>query len=295
MTGTTSNDRIDRIVLTKHHGLGNDFLIAVDPARSGGRLPTAEDAKAWCDRHIGIGADGLILATPEPAAGSSDQGSGSRWRMVLWNADGGRAEISGNGIRCLGQAIAGHLDLDRSVDQDLIIETDAGARVLTIKADDTDGDASTRTAMVRAGMGKAVAGPAASTRWSEVGVEPTAQTGVDIGNPHLVAFVPAIGDADMAFIGPVIEGDYPSGLNVHLVEVIAGGHIALRVWERGAGVTQACGSGACAAAWAASNAGLVTSPVTVDMPGGSATVELTDDEIFLIGPAVQVAEVIVGG
>ena len=297
MTETAPLDRPhdrpnDLIMLTKHHGLGNDFLIAVDPASAGSREPTSKDAKAWCDRHLGIGADGLILATP--ATDESSAGEPVRhWRMVLWNADGGRAEISGNGIRCLGQAIASHLNLDPSQDQDLVIETDAGTRPLTILAQDGAGDP--RTSSVRAGMGKAVAGPAPSERWSEVDVAPTAQVGVDIGNPHLVAFVPELGSLDMATVGPVIEADYPSGLNVHLVEVLANDRLALRVWERGAGVTNACGSGACAAAWAAKNADLVTSPVTVEMPGGAATVELVDDELFLVGPAVRVGEVIIGG
>ncbi len=296
---TDRRDAVGRTVLTKHHGLGNDFLIAVDPARTGAPLPTEADAVAWCDRHVGVGADGLILATPEPQP-QSDSEPGEpggqpvrRWRMVLWNADGGRAEISGNGIRCLGQAISNHLGLDRSTDQELSIVTDAGVRSLTIMAaSNGEGSAS---ALVRAGMGKAVAGPVPSERWGEVDVSPTAQAGVDIGNPHLVAFVDSLGDADMSVIGPVVEADYPSGVNVHLVEVLGAGQVSLRVWERGAGVTQACGSGACAAAWAAHNMDLVSSPVTVDMPGGSAIVELSDDEIFLIGPAVQVAEVIIDG
>ena len=290
---TDRRDSTGRTALTKHHGLGNDFLIAVDPARSGAPVPTEADAVAWCDRHVGVGADGLILATPEPDAGDSAGQPVRRWRMVLWNADGGRAEISGNGIRCLGQAISDHLGLDRSTDQDLSIITDAGVRSLTIMAA-SDGEDSA-SALVRAGMGKAVAGPAPSERWGEVNISPSAQAGVDIGNPHLVAFVDSLGDADMSVIGPVVEADYPSGVNVHLVEVLGTSQVSLRVWERGAGVTQACGSGACAAAWAAHNMDLVSSPVTVDMPGGSAMVELSDDEIFLIGPAVHVAEVIING
>jgi diaminopimelate epimerase len=219
---------------------------------------------------------------------------------VLWNADGGRAEISGNGIRCLGQAIIGHLGLDHSTDQRLWIETDAGTRQLTIMArTDSENAAGTETAagvdMVRVGMGKALPGPDLSDRWPQVGVEVLAQRGVDIGNPHLVAFVDQLGDADMAAIGPVVEADYPSGLNVHLVEVTGPGSLNLRVWERGAGVTQACGSGACAAAWAANADGRVGPRVTVTMPGGSADVELTDDEVFLIGPAVRVGQVILDG
>lgn len=291
--GRSAGDAAESIRLTKHHGLGNDFLIAVDPPRT---LAAAE-AIAWCDRRTGMGADGLIIATPltNQAAGGDDVVR--RWRMVLWNADGSRAEISGNGIRCLGQAIAEHQHLDRHADQELTIETDAGARPLTIKAavDTASGSDAQSTALIRVGMGKAVDGPAASTRWAEVSVPVTAQRGVDVGNPHLVGFVDELGDSDMAVIGPVIEADYPAGVNVHLVSVVDAHNLELRVWERGAGVTQACGSGAVAAAWAAHAAGLAGEHVTVVMPGGSASVELGADEIYLIGPAVRVAEVIIGG
>ncbi|MGI9597331.1 MAG: diaminopimelate epimerase, partial [Acidimicrobiales bacterium] len=177
-----------------------------------------------------------------------------------------------------------------------------GTRSLTVMADDgaagSGGPGSSsfgRLVMVRAGMGKALPGPEPSRRWPEVGIEVEHQLGVDIGNPHLVAFVDSVSDLDMASIGPVIEADYPTGLNVHLVSIDDPRHLTLRVWERGAGVTEACGSGACAAAWAANSAGFADSIVSVDMPGGSADVELADDEIFLIGPAVEVGEVIVGG
>ncbi len=266
-------------VLTKHHGLGNDFLIALDP----GRRPDGSDARRWCDRHTGIGADGLILAFGEDGP---DGEPGRRWRMVLWNADGGRAELSGNGIRCLGQAIAEHLALDRSIDQDLVVATDAGTRAVTVQAGGSPaGD------VVRVGMGKAVEGPAVSERWSDAGVEVVTQWGVDIGNPHLVAVVESLGSADMSIIGPIVEADHPGGLNVHLVEVIDRGRLELATWERGAGVTRACGSGACAAAWAANRAGLVEATVAVAMPGGTALIELSDDDIFLSGPTVRVAEI----
>lgn len=277
----------NRVVLTKHHGLGNDFLIAVEPPRPLG----PEDARRWCHRRHGIGADGLIQATAEPGAQTGDGRSSRRWRMALWNSDGSRAEVSGNGLRCLGQAIAGHLDLDPTADHELIVETDAGTRSLLVKA----GGGHSAAIQVRAGMGKAVDGPPPSSRWAEVGVTVTGQRGVDVGNPHLVAFTEGGTRVDMAAVGPVIEADYPGGINVHLVTVEDRGRLTLEVWERGAGVTEACGSGACAAAWAAHQAGLTDGTVVVDMPGGSATVELVDGEIFLTGPAVEVGEVILDG
>jgi len=272
-------DGRETVELTKHHGLGNDFLVALEPDRN----LTSADAKQWCDRRTGIGADGLIQA--RRVAGDAD----TRWTMMLWNADGGRAEISGNGIRCLGQAIGRSTSVER--EQTIVITTDAGERNLTLYP--VPGD----TWLVRAGMGAASTGPGGSAMWSEVGVEVTAQEGVDIGNPHLVALV---GDdtvftaADMARIGPIIEAEYPGGINVHLIRIVDRNHIDLKVWERGVGVTQACGSGACAAAWAAHRMGLVEPEITVTMPGGSATVELTGSEVFLTGPATYVGSIVLG-
>lgn len=274
------------ITLTKHHGLGNDFLIAVDPPRP----LSATDAIAWCDRRQGIGADGLIQATPvgEPSGGHK------RWQMVLFNSDGGRAEISGNGLRCLAQAIADHVGHDRSSDLALVVDTDAGTRDAVVAARDA-GDTTDR---VTVGMGKAVEGPAPSSRWTELGIDVTEQLGVDLGNPHLVGFVDRLDGLDMAVIGPIVEADHPGGLNVHLVTVSEPNRLDMVIWERGAGVTMACGSGACAAAWTAVRSGRVeASPdgIEVVMPGGSARVTVTDDEVILTGPAVRVGEVRLDG
>ncbi len=276
---TSSSNGRQTIALTKHHGLGNDFLVALEPSRE----LTPADAKQWCDRRTGIGADGLIQAR------RVDADDDTSWSMGLWNADGGRAEISGNGIRCLGQAI-GRLTAVES-EQTIIIGTDAGERHVTV--DPRPGN----TWLVRAGMGAATEGPATSATWAEVGVNVTAQQGVDIGNPHLVAVVDdhaLFTDTDMARIGPIIEADYPGGINVHLIRILDRDHIDLKVWERGVGVTQACGSGACAAAWASHRLGLVNSEITVTMPGGSATVELTGSEVFLTGPATYVGSIVLG-
>lgn len=275
------------ITLTKHHGLGNDFLIAVDPPRP----LTGTDAVAWCDRRQGIGADGLIQAEP--------LGDPHRWRMSLFNSDGGRAEISGNGLRCLAQALADHLGHHRASDLPLSIETDAGTRDAIVAARPAGAGTTDR---VTVAMGKAVEGPAPSTRFAEIGVEVTTQRGVDLGNPHLVGFVDDLDGLDMATIGPVVEADHPGGLNVHLVRVAGRSRLEMLIWERGAGVTMACGSGACAAAWTATRAGLVQADtesgdggIEVIMPGGSARVRVVDDEVVLTGPAVRVGEVRLDG
>lgn len=266
------------IELTKHEGLGNDFLIAIDPARP----LTASDAVSWCDRRRGIGADGLIELRTQP----DDEPT----VMTLFNADGSRAEISGNGVRCAGQALVRHAGLNGS--QVLDIATDAGQRRLEV-------DASVgRQVAVRVDMGPAKPGPPDSTAWSDLGVTLQRQMGIDMGNPHLVALVDDPDAYDIAVVGAAVEAGYPAGLNVHLIAVadpVVGetASIELRVWERGAGVTEACGSGACAAGYAALSWGLVTGPVQVQMPGGAAVVEVEDDTIFLTGPATYVAAVTV--
>jgi diaminopimelate epimerase len=300
-------DRNDpqRMQLTKHHALDNDFLVAIAPSRPLG----PDDARAWCHRQRGIGADGLLQAVPTHPGGSG-------WRMTLWNADGGQPEVSGNGLRCLAQALADHLQLDRSTDRALAIETDAGPRPATVHARPATGTGPVD--QVTVAMGKAVPGPEPSERWAELGLEVAHQVGVDVGNPHLVGFVgdsamadgsepPALhdlggadgpgglGTVDIATIGAGIEADRPDGLNVHVARVLDRNRIEIVIWERGVGITQACGSGACAAAWAASRLGLVDDRVEVIMPGGSATVGIDGDELTLTGPAVRVAEVIVDG
>jgi diaminopimelate epimerase len=270
------HDRSSLTALTKHHGLGNDFLVALDPPSD----PGSGEARRWCHRRTGIGADGLILA--RPVEGRSDQ-----WAMVLWNADGGRAEISGNGIRCLAQAIGLHLG--QTSPATLTINTDAGPRLVHVGA--MNGD----TWQVRAGMGAAKAGPEPSPAWAEAGMAPLHQRGVDVGNPHIVALLDdaqAFEQVDMEAVGPIIEAGYPAGINVHVVHVKSPEQLGLKVWERGVGVTQACGSGACAAAWAAHTVGLGGRIITVTMPGGSATVELSGSEVFLTGPATYVGSIV---
>ena len=288
------------IVLTKHHGLGNDFLVAVEPSRP----LSGADARAWCHRREGIGADGLIQAVPVPEAAQldgSDRAAPTRWRMTLWNSDGGQAEISGNGLRCLVQAVADRFGHDRSEELALTIETDAGPRPALLLASSSTAPVVPGHDLVRVGMGKALDGPAPSRRWSELGITLDHEVGVDLGNPHLVGFLgasgPAIDTIDMGRIGPVVEADHPGGLNVHLVRVVDRSRVEMVIWERGAGVTLACGSGACAAAWAADRAGLVDGAdgVEVIMPGGSARVDVADSEVVLTGPAVRVGEVRLDG
>ena len=272
MGGSGSN--LASITLTKHHGLGNDFLIAVSPAASLGQA----DAVRLCDRRRGVGADGLITARPLAEDHSS-------WSMTLWNADGSKAAISGNGLRCLGQALVLHHD-DGQQAMTFQVQTDAGLRRVAVqpnRGSDTD--------QVAVDMGRATGGNQLSDRWGPLGVAIAQQVAVDIGNPHLVAVVSEPSTIDLAAVGPAVEADYPDGINIEVVAVHSRSRMELRVWERGVGLTEACGSGACAAVWAANSLNLVDTRVTVDMPGGSAVVELVDGSVLLSGPATFVAVV----
>ncbi len=269
------------IVLTKHHGLGNDFLIAVKPTRA----LTPADAIAWCDRRRGVGADGLIELT----SGDDVEGSSAVWAMQMWNSDGSQPEISGNGMRCVGQALARHIgSLETgSAEADehhLLVRTAAGLRQVHVRP----GDDATRS--VQVDMGAPGEGPAESDAWSLMGVWVDRQLGVSMGNPHLVALVDDPMAIDMERVGSTIEADYADGLNVHVMRVDNPSTISMNIWERGAGLTEACGSGACAAAFAANQWGLTEPTVKVNMPGGSAEIEV-GDTLLLTGPATFVAEI----
>ena len=283
--------------LTKHHGLGNDFLVVLDTDASHPIDPAL--ARALCDRHTGVGADGLLRASP------ADPGSPARARMELRNADGSRAEMSGNGIRCLAQALllggwpgSG----DGSPGAEIPIETDAGLRTVTVH-DQVD----PVTLNLSVAMGAArVEGDA--PEWTGGAVARALV--VDMGNPHLVldltgAPAETADEVDLVALGESVNAKVAGGANVHLLTAAAapggsdadGAGITIRTYERGVGPTLACGTGACASAAAARAWGLTGAQVPVDMPGGRAEVTLgvaDDDPVVLRGPATFVAEIELG-
>lgn len=259
--------------LTKHHGLGNDFLVAL-AADNPDLTPDPALARALCDRRTGIGADGLLhgLVPSEPDHDAC---------MVLLNSDGSEAEISGNGIRCLAQAM---LRAEGQGEGTLRIETAGGVRTLRTVRGDVDAEM-----WLQVDMGPARPGPPIGPRALEV--DAVYRSTVDVGNPHLVLLVRDPDRIDLAQLGPTLEADHPEGINVHLIAVDRRDRLRLRVWERGAGITEACGSGAVAAVVAAHDWGMVDDRVTVAMPGGEAVVERAEHTMLLTGPAVFVAEV----
>lgn len=263
-----------KLHLTKHHGLGNDFLVALVDA-----VPAAAPdlARRWCHRTHGIGADGLIFATPPVDAAAADLA------FHLYNADGSRAGISGNGIRCLAQAVARRDALAQAS-----LRIDTGDRVRRV---DLWPGATGSELMARVDMGAVAAGPTVPDRiggLDHLHVQRLA-TG-DVGNPHVVIEVDRLDDVAIAVDGPAVEAAWPAGINVHFLAAAGADTIRLLHWERGVGVTEACGSGATVSAVVANRWGLAGERVTVEMPGGTATVELGDTN-WLVGPAVYIAAI----
>ena len=271
--------------LTKHHGLGNDFVIALEEV-NGPLHGDAALARALCDRRRGIGADGLIIGSRPAAGATGPDGKHIDVVMQLWNADGSGAEMSGNGIRCLGQALAMARDDHEAT---YAVFTDGGFRELVVHD-----DVAHRLATVSVTMGLVAEGPAVPHSVSErLGGDRHATA--DLGNPHLVVLVPDLSSVDLVGTGAWIESQFDAGINV---EFIATGtepdSLDLLVWERGAGVTEACGTGATAAATLAHQWGLVGREVRVVMPGGSAEVIVAaspDAEPILIGPSQHIATI----
>ena len=257
--------------LVKHHGLGNDFLILLDPPD---QLDAPELARQACARRRGIGADGLLIARPGV--------EGADVTMELRNADGGRAEMSGNGIRCFAHAL---WDAGRVQDDRIVIATDGGLRAVRRVGAFDEGGRSIRAA-VDMGPVKVVAD---APEWIRGSVEQAAL--VDAGNPHLVLLDPSVREVDIQRAGPMIESQFPDGINVEWIWPGPDpGALTLRVWERGAGETEACGTGSCAAVAAGVSWGRIGPEVMVHNPGGDVTVELADTAT-LIGPSTRIAAV----
>jgi len=245
--------------LQKWHGAGNDFLVDVVEQ---GAAPwwNAQRARAVCDRHLGVGADGLLVASV-----------GSGVAMTLYNADGTIAEMSGNGIRCLVAAV--RRATGRSESQ-MRVQTLAGDRVVTLDLRDDCGVGSVD-------MGPVTLGP---TLEGALGV-------AHVGNPHVVVVDnPDWDDVNREEMAAKLAF-HVGGANVEFVEIIDEAHVAIRVIERGVGWTLACGTGSVATAAVCHQRGLTGRDVAVDNPGGTLRVTLGDDGARLEGPVRFVANV----
>jgi len=273
------------IQFTKMHGLGNDYLLLDGMERSPeeGKLPAL--ARALSDRHFGVGADGLILVLPSRAAD---------FRMRIFNPDGSEAEMCGNGIRAFAKFV---FERGYSRQRELEVETMAGIvrPRLRLRAGRVTG--------VQVDMGEPrlarsqipMKGPDAERVVGErirVGGRRHEITAVSMGNPHCVLFVPDVEKAKVEQIGPAIEHHdlFPRRTNVEFAQIVGEGEMKMRVWERGAGETLACGTGAAAAVVAAVLNGLLSRKATVHLRGGELQVHWNpeDNHVFIEGPTVEV-------
>ena len=257
------------IEFTKMHAAGNDYIYVY------GQDFHAADASmvagTWCDRHKGIGADGIVLIN------KSDKAD---FKMEMFNADGSQGMMCGNAARCIGYYVASHGYAD---DFDITLETASGIRMLHI--DDATGEISVNMGIpsfaVRSQFlpGKETAIP-----------EELRGSFVSMGNPHYVIFVEDIGTVRPEVAGKMLEhaACFPAAANIEFAQLLGDGSIRMRVWERGSGVTLACGTGACATTVAAISRFALDREQTVVMDGGSVKVSWYGDEVILTGDAVEV-------
>ncbi len=266
---TPADPHRPRLHLTKHHGAGNDFLVLVDLAD---RQPLDPGVvRTLCDRRFGVGADGVIRIL----AGTG----GGDLTMDLTNADGGTAEMSGNGMRCLAQAA---VDAGLVEPPTFTVATLGGVRTVQYRAAEDGGPD-----WASVDMGLARLGP--ERPHQSAGVRGRL---VDVGNPHLVLVVDDPAGVEVAALGAALQTEFTGGINVEFVAVGPGADaLTLRVWERGVGETLACGTGSVASVAAAHDWGLVGTAVDVHNPGGTLRVELRPDTTVLSGPVVFVADI----
>jgi len=273
------------VEFVKYHGLGNDFIL-VDNRASSEPCLTPGQAIELCDRHFGIGADGVIFALPGR--------DGTDYTMRIFNSDGSEPEMCGNGIRCLGRFLADLETADTGVaKQKYLIHTLAGVMTPKLEANGQ--------VTVDMGMPHLLAAEIPTTLAAgdqrvidqplEV-VDRTWQvTCVSMGNPHCITFVDDVAAIPLEQIGPQFEHHavFPQRINTEFIQVVRSDYLKMRVWERGAGITLACGTGACASLVAGVLTGRCDRRATIELPGGCLEIEWTiDDRIYMTGSATKV-------
>ncbi|BAC88756.1 diaminopimelate epimerase [Gloeobacter violaceus] len=267
----------------KYEGLGNDFVL-IDNRTAAEPVLSAEEAAAVCDRHFGVGADGVIFLLSAE--------TGADFRMRIYNNDGSEAQMCGNGIRCLAH-FARELGMG-GTGSGYRVETGAGLLNIDLLAD----------GRVRVDMGPphlladeipttlAPADQKAVAASIPVGGVDWRVTCVNMGNPHAVVFVDELATVDLHRFGPLFERDrhFPERVNTHFAEVISPTHLRVKAWERGAGPTLACGTGACAVLVAAVLNGLSHTEATVELPGGPIEIRWdgATNHLLMTGPARKV-------
>ena len=278
---------------TKMHGLGNDYVY-IDATKE-----TVKDPKKLAiklaDRHTGVGSDGLILILKSDKADV---------KMRMFNADGSEGEMCGNGVRCVAKYAFDH-GLSKS--NPMKVQTGRGVLSIALQLDAAGKVASATVDMdkpileldaIPVKQGTLGRNPYFSKKADhlyslamKVEGEVVRATFVSMGNPHMVWFVDDISKVDLARIGPDLENypAFPNRINVHIAQVVSPGHIKMRTWERGSGLTQACGTGACAVAVAGHLTQKTKRKITVSLPGGDLAIDWQpSDHVLMTGPATEV-------
>jgi diaminopimelate epimerase len=269
---------------TKMHGIGNDYVY-VDCVRQKPPADPAALAQVVSDRHFGIGSDGLILICPSERADA---------RMRMFNADGSESEMCGNGLRCVAKLVHDH---GIATKPRLAIETGRG--VLTVDLEVKNGKAE----RVRVNMGAPIlksadipttlpGDPPVNASLTVGDPWPWEVTCVSMGNPHAVIYSPDVAKVELAQVGPVLENApaFPRRINVHFVQVHSPNEVTMRTWERGSGITLACGTGACAVCVAGVLTGKTARKLLAHLPGGDLELEWSeaDNCVYMTGPATEV-------
>lgn len=274
------------IAFTKYHGLGNDFILVDNRQQPEPRITPAQ-AVEWCDRHFGIGADGVIFALPGQ--------DGTDYTMRIFNSDGSEPEMCGNGIRCLARFIA-DLEVAETGSPRPVYQIHTLAGLITPRLE-SDGQIT-----VDMGLPRLLAGEIPTTLAApeekvvnlplEVAGQTWQVTCVSMGNPHCITFVDDVAAIPLAALGPQFEHHpaFPKRINTEFIQVVRPDYLKMRVWERGAGITLACGTGACASLVAAVLNGKSDRRATVELPGGPLLIEWseTDQHLYMTGPAQKV-------
>jgi diaminopimelate epimerase len=271
------------IEFTKYHGLGNDFILIDNRAATEPKL-TPDQAIAWCDRHFGIGADGVIFALPGQ--------DGTDYTMRIFNSDGSEPEMCGNGIRCMARFLA---DLETAetgkFQEKYRIQTLAG--IITPKFE-SNGQITVdmgEPRLLASEIPTTLAGEKVINQPLEVAGKSWNVTCVSMGNPHCITFVDDMAAIELEKIGPLFEHHavFPQRTNTEFIEIVRSDYLKMRVWERGAGITLACGTGACASLVAGVLNEKCDRRATIELPGGCLDIEwAADGRIYMTGGAEKV-------
>ncbi|MFM8379322.1 MAG: diaminopimelate epimerase [Planctomycetia bacterium] len=279
----------------KMHGAGNDYVY-IDCFTERPPADPAALAPVIADRHRGVGGDGLVLVLPSTQAAA---------RMRMFNADGSEAEMCGNGVRCVAHLVVAHghakagavaIETGRGV---LTVDVrPQGPRLSQVRVDMGEPILEAeRIPVTGAGSGRVVDAPSAALGpeeawWAAAGLDPR-MTCVSMGNPHVVYYCRSVAAVPLEAVGPRIERhpSFPQRVNVHFVQVQSPERVVMRTWERGSGITQACGTGASAVCVAGVLTGRTARKIVAELPGGELELEWTAaGHVFMTGPAEEVFE-----